>query len=185
MATSAERGVLLGSALFVSAAACAQPGTTFAYTGNDAVASAMNMHNAHFGGISNSVLVVGEENFTWPYLPALFYEYDYLVLPRNPGFNVLLGATPEINFFPLFMGRVSGLAELGFLAEADNKPGQGFGVRLGGGFTGLGSTFGFTESSPVIRAGFVVDNMRITYMYCTSKPIYINHQVTIGLKFDW
>lgn len=185
MATSVERFLFLVSASLCGAVASAQPGSTFAYTGNDAVVSAMNTHNAHFGGISNSVLVVKEENFTWPYLPALFYEYDYLVMPRNHDFNVLLGAAPEINLFPLFMGRVSGLAEMGFLAEADNKPGQGFGFRLGAGFTAFGSTFGLTENSPVIRAGFVVDNLRFTYMYCTAAPIYINHQVTVGLKFDW
>ena len=185
MATNAERGIFLGSALLIAVVTFAQPGTTFAYTGEDAVVSALNTHNANFGGISNSVLTVKEENFTWPYLPAIFYEYNYLVIPRNHGFNVLLGATPEINVFPLFMGRVTGLAEMGFLAEADNKPGQGFGLRLGGGFSAFGSTFGLTETSPVLRAGFVVDNIRVTYMYGTSALIYINHQITVGIKFDW
>jgi len=185
MAASAERIFSLGSTLLIGTVAVAQPGSTFAYTGEDAVLSALNVHHAHYGGVSNSILVLAEENITWPYLPAFFYEYNYLLMPRNHGFNLLLGVTPEINLFPLFMGRVSGLAEMGFLAEADNKPDQGFGFRIGGGFSAFGSTFGLTESSPVIRAGFVVNNLRFTYMYCTAKPIYINHQIAVGIKLDW
>ena len=187
MAASAERFACGLVALVLAGALNAQPGSTFAYTGEDAVLDALNTQHAHFGGFTNSVLVIKDkqQDYVWPVLPAIFFEYNYLVFPRNHGFNVNLGATPEINLFPWFMGRASVLAELSFLAEADNKPGQGFGLRFGGGFSALGSTFGLTETSPVLRAGFVVDNIRVTYMYSTAKDIYINHQVGVGIKFDW
>lgn len=187
MAVSVERRIVCLMAVGLSHVVCAQPGTTFAYTGEDAVLDALNTQHAHFGGLTNSVLIIKErqQEFIWPWLPAIFFEYNYLLLPRNHTFNVNLGATPEINLYPWFMGRATGLVELSFLAEADNKPGQGFGLRLGGGFSAFGSTFGLTETSPVLRAGFVVDNIRITYMYCTAKPLYINHQIGVGIKFDW
>lgn len=187
MAASAERRIVGLMLLALAGAAHAQPGSTFAYTGEDAVLDALNTQHAHFGGLTNSVLVIQDkdQDFIWPFLPAIFFEYNYLVMPRNHVFNVNLGATPEINFFPWFMGRATVLADLSFLAEADNKPGQGFGVRFGGGFSALGSTFGLNETSPVLRAGFVVDNIRVTYMYSTARPIYVNHQIGVGIKFDW
>ena len=185
MGISAEQGLLLACLAMSAISLRAQPGTTFAYTGDDAVVSALNTHHAHFGGFSNSVLVYEEENFVWPYLPALFYEYDYLPMPGNHGMNVLLCATPEVNLFPFFVGRVSGLLELGLGADADNKPGHGFGFRFGGGFSALGTTFGLAESSPVLRAGFTIDNVRVTYMRMMDTDVYVNHHLAIGLKFDW
>ena len=187
MAASAERLAWALAAFVIAGAAHAQPGSTFAYTGEDAVLDALDEHHAHFGGFSNSVLTVeyGDGVLVWPWLPALFYEYNYLLRPHNRVFNVNLGATPEINIYPLFMGRATGLVELTLGAEAHNRPGQGAGFRIGGGFSALGSTFGLAESSPVVRAGFLFDNIRITYMYSTAKPLYINHQIMVAIKFDW
>lgn len=187
MARSAERAGLLLPAIALATLLRAQPGGTFAYTGEDAARDAMDQHNVHFGGFSNSVLVVPYEEgeLVWPWLPALFYEYNYLVLPRNRGLNLSLGATPEINLFPYFMGRVSGLAELTVGAESHNNPGQGAGLRFGAGYSALGSTFGLTENSPVLRAGVLFNNIRLTYMYSTARPIYINHQIMVAIKFDW
>jgi hypothetical protein len=187
MARSAEAAALVILAVMLSGLSRGQPGTTFAYTGDDAVEDAMDTHNVHFGGFSNSVLVAADadEQLVWPWLPALFYEYNYLLRPCNNVVNVSLGAAPEINLFPLFMGRVTGLAEITLGAEAHNRPGHGAGLRFGAGFTAFGSSFGFTENSPVLRAGFLVNNIRITYMYSTAKPLYINHQLTVGIKFDW
>ncbi len=187
MVRNAERAFLSVPLLTLAAGLFAQPGqSTFAYTGEDAILDALDQHHVHFGGFSNSVLVEADEEgkLVWPWLPAIFYEYNYLLLPSNKGLNVSLGATPEINLFPLFMGRVSGLAELTLGAESHNKPGKGAGLRFGAGFTALGSTFGFTESSPVLRAGVLFNNIRVTYMYALAEPIYINHQVMVAIKLD-
>jgi hypothetical protein len=185
VAGRSKRNALLLAVLPIGIGACAQFGTTFAYTGKDAAIDALNTQHAHFGGISNSVLVLKEENFVWPYLPAIFFEYNYLLRPRNKQANLSLGVTPEVNVFPLFSGRVSGLAELVLFAEADNKPEKGFGLRVGAGYSVFGSTIGLTESSPVLRAGFLVDNIRITYMHTLGKQIYVDHQIAVGIKFDW
>ena len=187
MAKSAERFLSGWLVCLLSGVVHAQQGSTFAYTGEDAVLDALDVHHAHFGGLSNSVVTVeyGDGQLVWPWLPALFYEYNYLLRPQNRVFNVNLCATPEINIFPLFMGRASGLAEITLGAEAHNRPGHGAGFRFGAGFSALGSSFGLTESSPVIRAGFLFDNIRITYMYSTAKPLYINHQLMVAIKFDW
>lgn len=176
----------LGAALLIAVAETrAQPGTTFAYTGEDAVVSAMDVHNAHFGGFGNSMLVGDDERIAWPWLPTLFYEYGRLLNPQNKVANLIFSARPELHLYPWLMGRVSGLAEVGLGADAHNRPGQGLGCSFGAGYSVFGATFGLTESSPVLRAGITIDNIRITYMYSTTPGIFINHHVGVGLKFDW
>lgn len=176
---------LIAALLFVAAEVRAQPGTTFAYTGKDAVVSAMDVQNAHFGGFGNSMLVYEDERIAWPWLPTIFYEYGRLLNPQNKVANLIFSARPELHLYPWLMGRVSGLAEVGFGADAHNKPGQGWGCSFGAGYSVFGATFGLNESSPVLRAGITMDNIRITYMYSTTPGIFINHHLGVGIKFDW
>ncbi len=83
------------------------------------------------------------------------------------------------------MGRVAGSLDIVLLNEASNKEARGLGLRAGIGFSALGSTFGLVESSPFLRAGILIGNIRVTYAKNIVIPTIIDHQVTIGLKFDW
>ncbi|MBL7953482.1 MAG: hypothetical protein JNJ91_00485 [Flavobacteriales bacterium] len=180
-----DRYGLSAALLFVAVLARAQPGSTFAYTGKDAAVSALDVQNAHFGGFGNSTLVGEDERIAWPWLPTIFYEYGRLLSPQNKLANLIFSARPELHLYPWLMGRVSGLVEVGLGADAHNRPGQGLGCSFGVGYSAFGATFGLSESSPVLRAGITIDNIRITYMHSTTPGLFINHHLGVGLKFDW
>lgn len=184
MAACSDRLVVLLFILGSSLTAKAQFGSTFAYTGEDALRSQQNVHYAHFGGFANSI-AFDRDRLIHPFLISLFYEMDYLIKPANETINASLNVTPEIFLNVLFMGRVAGTADLLLFNEATNKPGPGFGLRLGGGYSVLGSTFDLVESSPILRAGFSISNIRATYTYSTRRDIVVNHQIAVGIKFDW
>jgi hypothetical protein len=162
----------------------AQNGNTFAYTGDDALRLQANVHYAHFGGFSNSVLIE-EQRVIYPFLPALFYEMNYLVLRDRKHVNVGLGVSPEVFLTVLFMARAFGTVDVLLFNEASNKPGNGIGLRAGLGYSVLGSTFDLTESTPVFRAGLTISNIRITYAHALGDNILIDHHLGVGIKFDW
>ena len=185
MATSAERRLTGVVAACLSAVLVqAQRDATFAYTGNDAVRSAESAHFANFGGLANNVAVADNEPVA-SYLPSLFYEGSYLLGQPNHTVNIGLDAMPEVFLNVLFMGRVTATADLLLLSEAQGEPGKGFGMRVGAGFSALGSTFGLTETTPVLRAGFLFNNIRITYAYGAGSEVIVKHQLAIAIKFDW
>ena len=83
------------------------------------------------------------------------------------------------------VGYVSGTADLLLFNEAETQPGPGFGLRIGAGYSALGSTFEFTEHTPIVRAGFLISNIRVTYAYSFGRETIVDHQLGIGIKFDW
>jgi hypothetical protein len=170
--------------LLASTAALAQTTETFAYTGDDARRSAANVHWVNFGGFANNVVLVDQE-LLFPYLPSLFYETGYLLLPANRTANVSLNVAPEIFLSTFFMGRVTGTAELVLINEATTRQEHGLGLRFGLGYSALGSTFDFTESTPLVRAGLLFGNIRVTYAYSFGQRAILSHQLGIGIKFDW
>ena len=176
--------VLLLVALFCSGRLHAQQGETFAYTGTDALRNAANVHFLHYGGLANN-FILDEQTVVLPYLPSLVYEAGYLVLPGNQMANLCLSAMPEVFFYPWFMARVTGILDATFLNEAQTHEERGVGFRFGVGYSALGSTFNFTESSPVLRAGLLISNIRVTYTYSWGRQTVIDQQVAIAIKFDW
>lgn len=184
MVARSEHIIGLALALISSACCFGQFGNTFAYTGDDALRDAANAHRVNFGGFTNNLLMQDNELF-WPWLPSLYYETGYLVKPANEKANISLNVAPEIFLTTLFMGRVTGTAELVLLDEATNKPGRGFGLRVGAGYSAVGSTFEFTEATPIARVGFLIDNVRVTYAYALAEGAVIDHQIGVGIKFDW
>ena len=184
MVARSDRAWFLTCALLCAGASCGQFGNTFAYTGDDALRDAANVHWVNFGGFTNNFLVEDEE-LLWPWMPSLFYEHGYLVNPSNGTANISLNVSPEIFLTTLFMGRITGTAELVLLKEAMNKPERGLGLRIGAGYSALGSTFGFTEATPIVRAGLLFGNVRATYAYSVGSRAIIDHQIGIGIKFDW
>ena len=171
-------------AFLLQTVARAQNEPTFAYTGEDAQRSAANVHHVNFGGLANSVLVA-DEVLLFPYLPALFYETGYLLLPSNRNVNVSLNVAPEVFLSVFFMGRITGTAELVLFNEASTRRERGLGLRIGAGYSALGSTFDYAESTPVLRAGFLIGNIRATYMHSIGGNAIIDHQLGIAIKFDW
>ena len=184
MGAGSERFVCALTIFLIGPCAQGQFGNTFAYTGDDALRDQANTHIVNYGGFANN-LALQEQTVVLPYLPTLFYECGYLLRPANRTANVVFAVAPEIFLTTFFMGRVSATAELVLLNEAGNKPERGIGLRLGGGYSALGSTFGFTESGPIVRAGILIGNIRLTYMYSLGKRTVVDHQVGIGIKFDW
>lgn len=179
-----RRLLLAGSVLCVLTTLRAQNTPTFAYTGDDAMRSAANVHRVNFGGLANSVLV--EDNrLLFPYLPALFYETGYMLLPSNRNVNVSLNVAPEIFLSVFFMGRITGTAEVVLFNEASTRHERGLGLRVGVGYSALGSTFDYAESTPVLRAGLLIGNIRTTYMHSIGGNAIIDHQLGIAIKFDW
>lgn len=184
MAARSERVPLLLAGLILGVVGRAQFGSTFAYTGDDALRDAADVHWVHYGGFSNNVLLV-DQALLWPWMPTLFYEQGYLVEPSNEKANISLNVAPELFLTTFFMGRVTGTAEVVLGNEASNRMLRGFGFRFGGGYSVLGSTFGFTESTPVLRAGALFGNVRLTYAYSIGNRAIIDHQIGVGIKFDW
>jgi hypothetical protein len=107
------------------------------------------------------------------------------VKPANGTANISLNVAPELFLTTFFMGRITGTAEVVLGNEASNKALRGAGFRFGAGYSALGSTFGFTEATPVVRAGVLFDNIRLTYAYSLGNRAIIDHQIGVGIKFDW
>ncbi len=184
MACASERllGLFLGLAL--AANSLAQQGSTFAYTGEDALADQFNLHRVNYGGFTNN-FALQDQDIIWPWLPTLFYEHGHLLMPRNKHVNACLTISPEIFLTVFFMGRVTATADVVLLNEAGNQPSKGIGLRIGAGYSALGSTFGLTETTPIVRAGLLISNIRFTYAYSLSHITVIDHQFGVGIKFDW
>ncbi len=179
-----KRLLLAGSVLCACSALRAQNTPTFAYTGDDAIQSAANVHHVNFGGFANSVLVE-DQKLLFPYLPSLIYETGYLLWPGNRRANVSLNVAPELFVTVFFMGRITGTVEVVLFNEAGTRHERGIGLRLGAGYSALGSTFDFAESTPVLRAGLLIGNIRATYMHSVGGNAIIDHQVGVAIKFDW
>jgi hypothetical protein len=171
-------------ALVLTGSALAQQGTTFAYTGEDALADQLNLHRVNYGGFTNNFAVQDQE-IVWPWLPTLFYEHGHLLMPQNKQANLCFTISPEVFLTMFFMGRVTATADVVLLNEAGNKPTKGVGLRVGAGYSALGSTFGFSETTPILRAGLLISNIRFTYAYSLSHTTIIDHQFGVGIKFDW
>jgi hypothetical protein len=180
----AARSKLLAVCLLLPLLIQAQFGNTFAYTGDDLRRSQAEVHWAHFGGFTNNLALQGGA-VVHPFLPALFYEASYLIQPSNEFANFAIGVIPEAFVSVLFMGRVTAMADVLLFQEASNKPGKGVGLRAGLGYGVLGSTFELVESSPVARVGILISNIRVTYAYSTDRRTVIDHQLGVGIKFDW
>lgn len=162
----------------------AQQGGTFAYTGDDLVRSKANRHNLNYGGFASNFAVSGQMTVVG-YLPSFFYEAGYLLTPSNRHAGLCISVMPEIFLYPWFMGRVTGVLDANFLNEASTQEDRGVGFRLGLGYSALGSTFGFTESTPVIRAAILIANIRATYTYSLGHRTLVDHQLAVAIKFDW
>ncbi len=184
MGCASERLLGLCTAVLLAVAATAQQGSTFAYTGEDALADQFNLHRVNYGGFTNNFALQDQE-IVFPWLPTLFYEHGHLILPQNKRANVSLTISPELFLSVYFMGRVTASADLVLLNEAGNKPTKGVGLRVGAGYSALGSTFGLNETTPILRAGLLITNIRITYAYSLSHTTIIDHQFGVGIKFDW
>ncbi len=184
MGCASERLAGLCIAALMAGPLLAQQGSTFAYTGEDALDDQFNLHRVNYGGFTNN-FALQDQDIVWPWLPTLFYEHGYLVLPRNQQANVCLTIAPEVFLTMFFMGRITATADLVLLNEAGNKPTKGLGLRVGAGYSALGSTFGFSETSPILRAGLLISNIRFTYAYSLSNTTIIDHQFGVGIKFDW
>lgn len=162
----------------------AQQGDTFAYTGDDLVRSKQNVRYLNYGGFANNFALDGQ-TVVVPYLPSFFYEAGYLLTPANDRAGLCISAMPEIFLYPLFMGRVTGILDANFLNEASTHEKRGLGLRIGIGYSALGSTFGFTESTPVIRAALLIENIRASYTYSWGRRTIVDHQLAVAIKFDW
>jgi hypothetical protein len=162
----------------------AQQGGTFAYTGEDLVGSRNNTHYLNYGGFANNFAVSGQ-TVVLPYLPSFFYEAGYLLTPSNRHAGLCVSVMPEIFLYPWFMVRVTGILDANFLNEASTQEEHGVGFRLGLGYSALGSTFDFTESTPVIRAAILIANIRAAYTYSWGHRTIVDHQLAVAIKFDW
>ena len=179
-----RRLLLAGSVLLSLPALRAQNTPTFAYTGDDALLSAANVHRVNFGGFANSVLLE-DQKLLFPFLPSLVYETGYLLWPSNRHANVSLNVAPEVFVTVFFMGRITGTAEVVLFNEASTRHERGVGLRIGAGYSALGSSFDFAETTPVLRAGFLIGNIRATYMHSVGRNAIIDHQLGVAIKFDW
>lgn len=184
MAGRRSSGLLLVAVLAFAGAANAQRGETFAYTGEDALRSGTNTRVLNYGGLANNLLVA-DGTVLFPYLPTIFYEAGYLLTPPNGKAALSVSAMPELFLSPWFMGRVMGLVEANFMGEAQTHEVRAGGFRAGIGYAALGSTFGVTGNTPVVRAGFLVGSIRVTYTYSLAQQVVLNHQMAVALKFDW
>jgi hypothetical protein len=179
-----SRALLLILALSLPWCLKAQQGATFAYTGDDLLRSKANVHYLNYGGFANN-LVLDEQDVLLPYLPSFLYEAGYLVTPANGHAALCISAMPEVFLYPWLMGRVTGILDANFLNEAATHEKRGLGFRIGIGYSALGSTFDFAESTPVLRAAILIGNIRTSYTYSWGRRTVVDHQLAIAIKFDW
>lgn len=155
---------------------------TFYYDGADARIDELNKHNVYYAGFSSSIVQYNE--FYLPVLPALFFEYKYLILKKNDFFNLSVNAKPHIAFTTFFLVRLPASANINFFNQATTEQIKGFGLNIGVGYEALISTFNFNEYSPFIQFGFKIDNVTFEYQYKIEKEIYINHSISVGVQLD-
>ena len=184
MAGRKSRTLFLLIALSFSWCLQAQRGDTFAYTGDDQLRSQENVHNLNYGGFANN-FALADQTVVIPYLPSIFYEAGYLLTPANGRAGVCISAMPEVFLYPWLMGRVSGFLDANFLSEASTHEERGPGFRVGVGYSALGSTFGLSETTPLIRAAILIQNIRVSYTYSWGQRTVVDHQLAVAIKFDW
>lgn len=155
---------------------------TFYYGGTDARIDELNEHNVYCAGFSNSLVQYDE--FYLPILPALFFEYKYLILKRNNYFNLSANAKPHVAITTFFLVRLPASVNINLFNEATTELKQGFGLSFGTGYEALITTFNFNEYSPFVQLGFKIDNVSFEYQYKLAKDIYINHSISVGVQLD-
>ena len=159
-----------------------QTSGTFEYNGEDKLRSDFNFHNKHYGGFSVKSIADNEEFVGAAFF--IFYEYGYLLMPKNERFNVSLSAAPQLAISPL------GAIDLPFSCDLNFGSEAGIGVKDIGASIGLGyDAFflinGFTESSPFARFRLTLENFYGGFQLNTNRSNFLRYSVSAGVKFDW
>lgn len=183
MVKSVERHLVAFALLTIAASSFAQGRDTFAYTGDDALPGGAKEHLMVAGGLANSFLVDNSVP-VWPWMPAVYGQVEHRVFPGEHRVNVGVGAVPEVFLVALFMARVTVTADLLLFREAGVRSKDKVGLRMGFGYSALGSTFGYQQQAPVVRAGLLIDRFRISYMRNLTDVGFIDHQIMAGVVME-
>lgn len=157
--------------------------TSFYYDDDDKKKDELNFHNVFYSGFSNSLVKI-EEDISLPILPAIYFEYKYLIFPKNDYINLSANIHPELALFTWFLVKIPASININFLNEATTEHKNGTGLSLGIGYEYLTTTFDYYEHSLFLRGGFKIDNVRIMYQYKTAKELNINHCISVGVQLD-
>lgn len=184
MAANNRRAALLGALCLATRFTMAQVGSTFAYTGEDALPVGGRAHWVLSGGLSNSVLM-DKEVATWAWLPAIMAEGSYLLLEGERSMNLSVGVAPELFLHPWLMARITLAADMRIGSEAKAMGQKGLGATIGLGYAALGSTFNYQQHVPVARLGVRLDRFRLSYAVNIDGPdAALDHQVAFAVVME-
>jgi hypothetical protein len=158
-------------------------GNTFYYDDDDIKKDQLNFHNVFYSGFSTSFVKV-DDNISLPVLPTIYFEYKYLLLPKNDKLNFSGNINPHIALFNWFLMRIPASININFVNEASTEHKDGFGLSIGAGYEYVASSFDFNEHSPFIQLGIKIDNVKLQYEYKLSNNLIINHSVSVGVQLN-
>jgi len=154
----------------------------FEYNGEDKLRSSLNFHDKHYGGFSVKSIIANEDFEGAAFF--IFYEYGYLLMPKNESFNVSLSAAPQLAIFPLGAIDLPFSCDLNFGSEAGTGV-NNVGASLGAGYDAFFFIGGFTEFSPFVRFRLTVENFYGGFQFNTNRDNFLRYSVSAGVKFDW
>jgi len=128
--------------------------------------------------------VIGLDDVTFlPVLPALYYEYSYLLLPAARKSNLALVTAPQL-MFPVFGLRLPAGIDfrLGSLATRKTEVGSR-GLVLGTGYEYLKFFGGPEFSTTYLRGGVAIERFFVLYQHGFSGDLYLGN-LLFGVKFD-
>lgn len=155
---------------------------SFSYQDEQTLKSRLNQYDKHYGGFSIRPAADNEELFGVFYM--LFYEYGYLLMPKNDAFNVSLNAMPQISLIPLGGFSIPVSINANFGSEASTEFGD-LGLSLGFGYDAVFVLPDYNESSPFFRMGIGVENFYCSFQYNSREQNFFRYAISAGVKFDW
>lgn len=153
----------------------------FEYNGVDKLKSDLNFHNKHYGGFSLKSIVAYEE-FEGVAV-FLFYEYGYLLFPKNESFNLSISAAPQLAIVPIGAIDIPLSCDLNFGSEAGIGT-RNVGASVGVGYNSFFYVGGFSEFSPFVRFRLAVENFYCGFQLNTNRDNFLRYSVSAGVKLD-
>ena len=154
----------------------------FEYNGEDKLISDLNFHNKHYGGFSFSPIFEVDEEFDGIGI-FIFYEYGYLLMPKNEAFNISLSAAPQLSIVPIGGIALPISGDLNFGSEAGTGT-SSVGASLGLGYNSFFYVTGYSEFSTFVRGRVAFENFYGGVQVNTNPDNFFRYFFSAGVKLD-
>lgn len=118
-----------------------------------------------------------------PVLPAIYYEYAYLIIPDSDRLNLAAVVSPQVTLPMLGFRLPIGLdLRYGGMATASVESGSR-GLLAGIGHDYMFLARGFERSMTFVRAGVAIEEFFCVYQHSFSGDLYLGN-LLVGLRLD-